>query len=267
MSDAVTKSAAHRAALEGKPIEIYGLKLWGITMGQYEEWAKCKNVWLARQSTFPVFCISMAFLDALLALDMQAMDDGGKPAGYINAVLYGIAMALRFDSNCLNGQDITISIDEKRRRMKAILVDTGDGNGKKEITPQQFNTIREIIAWMQGCELPDESMNDELLEAEADLAARNAPSLKYDLMDMQASVALACHVRIKDVMGWTILEFETARRAIDRAKKHLIAGIGETNGCKWEGGNPYPSWCFDRENTGSSALIAQSDFGKSKKHK
>ena len=247
MSKAVTEMDARSAALSGKPIEIYGLKLWGIQMRQYAEWAKCKNVWLARQSTFPVFCISMTFLDALLALDMKALDETGRPAGNINRILYGLALAMRFDAECLTDQDITISMDADTRKLKAIVIKRKDEDGYTEITPSQFNTLRQIVAWMQGDKTPDESMNDELLETAADLAERNAPALNYDLLDMEASVGLAYGKRIQDVMNWTILEFETSRRAIDRSRKYLICGIGATNGCKWEGGkqammllnNPY----------------------------
>ena len=266
MSDAVTKNAAHRAVFEGKPIELYGLKLWGIPMRQYEEWAKCKNVWLARQSTFPVFCISMAFLDALLALDLKAASEVGAPAGHINKILYGMALALRMDASSLNERNLTISIDEERGKLRAILVKQPGNGFFTEITPQKFNVIREAVAWMQGDEVPDESMNDELLETARDLAERNAPHLHYDLTDMQASVAAAYGIRIGDTMEWPILEFETVRRAIDRSRKNLICGIGATNGCKWEGGNPYPSWCFDREKEGSIALISPSQFGKAKTH-
>lgn len=262
MAQAVTQTAAHKAALEGKPLEVCGLKLWGISMGQYEEWAKCKNVWITRQSTFPVFCISMLFLDALLALDLKALEMTGAPAGYINRILYGLALALRKDANSIRDEDISIAIDEKTQSLKAIRV--RDGDGITEITPNRFNEIRKAVVWMQGDELPDESLNDELLETERFLAERNNTNLRYSLIDMEASVALAYGVRTRDVMAWSILEFETARRAIDRSKKHMICGIGATNGCKWEGGNPYPSWCFDRENNGTKALISQSEFAKTK---
>lgn len=267
MSKAVTEMDARSAALSGKPIEIYGLKLWGIQMRQYAEWAKCKNVWLARQSTFPVFCISMTFLDALLALDMKALDETGRPAGNINRILYGLALAMRFDAECLTDRDITISMDADTRKLKAIVIKRKDGDGYAEITPTQFNTVRQIVAWMQGDKTPDESMNDELLETAADLAERNAPALHYDLLDMEASVGLAYGKRIQDAMDWTILEFETSRRAIDRSRKYMICGFGATNGCKWEGGNPYPSWCFDKESNETSALISQSAFGKTKVNK
>lgn len=266
MSDAVTKNMAHRAVLEGKPIELYGLKLWGIPMRQYEEWAKCKIVWTARQSTFPVFCISMSFLDALLALDIQAMDETGTPAGYMNRILYGLCMALRMDVQSLTDGRLSLTIDESKKKLKAIVIRQPDGNGTAEITPHRFNAVRQAVAWMQGEEVPDESMNDELVEAASDLAQRNAPKLNYDLTDMISSVASAYGIRAREILEWPILEFESARRAVDRRLKYMICGIGATNGCKWDGGNPYPSWCYDRLSEGTAALISPDKFGKAKQH-
>ena len=265
MGKAVTETAAHRAALMDKPIEKFGLKLWGIKMGQYEEWAKCKNVWLSRQAAFPVSYMMIPFLDALFKMDMDAVDKVGLPLGYVNKILLGFVLALRMDENSVRDGNILLRLNEEERELKAIVIQTG---GKTtEITSAQFDEIREIVAWMQGDILPDESMNDELLETERELFDRNSPPLKYDLMDMEASVALACGVRTREVLDWPILEFERARRAIDRSKKHLICGIGATNGCKWDEGNPYPSWCFDRESDGTSALISAAQFGQAKVNK
>lgn len=264
MANAVTKDQAKRAVLEGKPIEIYGLKLWGIPMRQYEEWTKCKNVWMARQSAFPVFCISMPFLDALLALDLQAMDETGAPAGYMNRILYGLTMALRMDVQSLNDGKLSLIIDESRKKLEAITVRQTDEIGEVEITPRRFNAVRQAVAWMQGEEIPDESMNDELVEAANDLAQRNAPKLNYDLTDMISSVAAAYGIRARELYDWPILEFEAARRAVDRKLKYLICGIGATNGCKWDGGNPCPNWCFDRASEGTAALISPGQFGKAK---
>ena len=266
MGNAVTKNLAHRAVLEGEPIELYGLKLWGIPMRRYEEWAKCKIVWLARQSTFPVFCISMSFLDALIALDIQAMDETGAPAGYMNRILYGLRMALRMDVHGSSDGRLSLAIDESRKKLKAIVVRQSDGSKAVEITAQMFGEIRQAVAWMQGEEVPDESMNDELVEAASDLARRNAPKLNYDLTDMISSVASAYGIRTREIFDWPILEFESARRAVDRRLKYMVCGIGATNGCKWDGGNPYPSWCYDRLSEGTAALISPDKFGKAKQH-
>lgn len=266
MGTSASKNAAQQAALRGKPIERAGLTLWAITMNRYEEWAKCKNVWTARQSKFPVSCISLPFLEALFEMDMQAIDQTGNPKGYVYSILYGLGMALRMKEDCVRSGDIYLSIDEEKRKFNAIRVKRAGGS-EAEITAAQFGAIRKTVLWMNGEDEPDESENDELLEAERELAERNAPRLQYDLMDLEASVALAYRTRISDVMDWSILEFEACRRAVQREKKHLICGIGETNGCKWDNGNPYPSWCFDRIKDTSGALISQSQFGRQKTNK
>lgn len=259
------KANAQKAALSGKPIFKNGLFLWAIPMSGYEEWAQYKSVWTTRQSKFPVSCISLPFLEALFEMDMDAIDRTGKPAGLIYNIMYVLGMALRFGSNCVSNGTIYLKADEEKRKFRAIGVKAP--TGEVEITAETFNGIRQTVLWMNGEEMPDESENDELLETEQYLNEQNAPTLKYDLLDLEAAVGLAYGARLKDVMDWSVLEFETCRRAIQRDKKHLICGIGETNGCKWEGGNPYPSWCFDRNQATSAALIAQNKFGKSKTNK
>lgn len=266
MAKSELKHSAQRAALEGKPIEFMGLKLWAITMENYEEWMQCRNVWMARQSKFPVSCISMPFLEALFTLDMDSIKQTGKPAGLLYDVMHALGMALGLGRDCVKRKDIRIWVDEEEKQFRGILAKKPDGEWS-EITPGNFDFIRKIVLWMNGEEPPDESENDELLDAERELAQRAGHKLKYSLMDLEASVALAYRQRIRDVMGWSILEFEVSRRAIQRDKRHMICGIGETNGCKWEHGNPCPSWCYDRDAEGSGALIAQSEFGKAKAKK
>lgn len=267
MAKAVDEAAVHRAVLSGEPIEKGGITVWGIPMRQYEEWAKCKNVWLARQSTLPVSCITLPFLDAMFALDMAAIEQTGQPAGWLYNIMYAIGLSMRLGEDCVREQKIHIVADETEGKLECIRVHLGNG-GTADITSAQFTGIRKVIAWAQGDSLPDESLNDDLLQTESYLNAKNMPQLNYSLIDLKASVALACGIQIRDTDDWSILEFETMRRAIDRNKRFLICGIGATNGCSWEGGNPHPSWCFDRlENGVSSALIAQSNFGKSKKSK
>lgn len=266
MAKSGMKTAVQKAALCGQPIHRHGMDFWAISMGGYEEWAQYKSVWTARQSKFPVSCISLPFLEALFQMDMDAIDKTGKPAGLIYNIMYVLGMALRLGDDCIRDGSIYLITDEKQRKLLAIEAKLPTGETAR-ITSADFNEIRKIVLWMNGEEVPDESENDELLDTEQFLNERNAPALKYDLLDLEASVGLAYGCRVKDVMEWSVLEFEISRRAIQREKKHLICGIGETNGCKWEGGNPYPSWCFDREQGVSSALIAQSKFGKTKTNK
>ena len=260
MSNAVNETAVHRAVLRGKPIELYGLTMWGLPMRQYEEWAKCKNVWLSRQSTFPVFCVSLPFLDAMFALDIDAVSRTGQPEGWLYNIMYALGMALRLDEDCVKEQKIHIVADEEAGVLNCLRVHLPNGE-VVDITSGQFNKIRKVVAWANGDKLPDETLNDDLLETENFLNSKDAPPLDYNMIDLEASVALACGKQIRDVEEWSILEFETMRRAIDRNNRYWICGIGATNGCKWDGGNPTPSWCFDKSIEGkTSALVSMKRF-------
>jgi hypothetical protein len=141
------------------------------------------------------------------------------------------------------------SAEELLRRMQAVV----------------FSPMSQINAWM----IPnapwkqfayEKNMNNELLEDEKFIAQRLAGDLAFSLDDLLASVALNMHCRIRDMYGMSILEFEMARRAIDRGKKHLICGIAENSGTKWKGGNPYPSWCYDRKKAESATLTHISKY-------
>ena len=113
MGKAVDETAVHRIVLSGKPIEQYGLSMYGLPMRQYEEWAKCKNVWLARQSTFPVFCVSLPFLDAIFALDMDAIERTGQPEGWLYNIMYCLGLSLRLGDDCVREQKIHIVPDDE----------------------------------------------------------------------------------------------------------------------------------------------------------
>lgn len=263
MSKAVTKETVQTDTLNGKPTIIGGMKLHGLPMRQYEEWAECKSVLMLRQSTLPVFYTSLPFLDALLAMDKESIQQTGMPAGWLFRAIKALSMALRMDDDAVEKRSIEIIPDETETKINSIRVRM---NGEeKTINKSLFQRMRQIILWQQGDEMPDESLNDELLEAEQDIARQNAPHLQYSLIDLKASIACELNIRIKDIQEFSILEFETMRRAIDRSKKHMICAIAEGNGAKWKGGNPHPSWCYDKETTQSGALIAPGDFGKSKK--
>ena len=262
MSKAVTKEAVQTATLNGEGTCVGEFVLYGLPMRQYEDWAECKSVLMLRQSTLPVFCVSKPFLDALLALDLESINNTGKPAGWLFRVMKAISMALRMDPDAVAKQDIEIVPDETGTKITGIRVKQ---NGEEKIISKgQFHRMRQIILWQQGNELPDESLNDELLEAEQDIAEQSAPHLVFSLNDLRAAIAYELNIRMKDIQEFSILEFETMRRAIDRSKKHMLCSIAEGNGAKWKGGNPHPSWCFDKEITQSAALVAPGDFGKSK---
>lgn len=255
----LNKAIVTERVLNDEPIEVCGLKLYALPMSAYIDWNQCKSFLLARQAKFPVSCISMSYLEAVFALDVDHLKRTGKLAGWMHAILHAIALSLRMDNDSVDKGNVTITTDETGEKLRSILIKR-QGMQDAEITPGQFNILRKVIAWAQGDDLPDESLNDELLDTENELNERSSAKLRYDLTDLKASVALACGKQIRDVNKWSILEFEEMRRAVDRSKKHLLCAIASAQGAKWEGGNPYPSWCFDRQDDGSGALVSASKF-------
>lgn len=255
---AMTKEAVMRATLRNQPIEICGLKFYGMTIERYAEWQSMKSVLLMRQSKLPVLFLTMPFIDAMYALDMQHLEQEHKLAGTMYALLYTMAMSLRLPEGSVETQQIRIVT--AKDGLKGFYVAQQEEAQDVFIPKETFQTIRQVIAWQQGDDLPDESLNDDLLETEKDIAQANAANLNFNFDDLLASVALNMHTRIVNLLDMTILEFETMRRAIDRDKKYTICGIAENGGTTWKGGNPCPSWSFDRENKESGALVSASKF-------
>lgn len=253
----LNQQAVKRATLKGEPIELNGLKYHALTVDHYEEWLSDKSVLLARQSKLPVAFISMPFIDALFALDIATLEETMQLAGTMNAILHVMAMALQLPEDSVATKQI--GLVTHKMELKGFYVVREDGT-QTFIPKEEFPTIRQIIAWQQGEDIPDESLNDELLEDEQWINQRLAGNLDFDFDSLMASVALNANMRIRDAYKLSIIEFEMLRRAIDRDKKHLICGIAENSGTKWKGGNPYPSWCYDRKKAESGTLTHISKY-------
>lgn len=255
---ALTKETVKRAVLRNEPVILCGLKFYGITLDRYEEWQAVKSVLLVRQSTLPVLFISLPFIDALFALDIENLKETGQLAGAMNGILEAMTMSLRLPEDSVANKQIRLVTHNQE--LKGFYVAYQNEMQDVFIPKEVFPQIREIIAWQQGEEVPDESLNDDLLEDEKWIAQRNAGNLDFRFDDLLASVALNTRNRISDLYGMSILEFEMMRRAIDRDKKYLICGIAENSGTKWKDGNPYPSWSFDRKKAESGTLTHISKF-------
>jgi hypothetical protein len=136
-----------------------------------------------------------------------------------------------------------------------------DGEVLTRINPSQMGHIRELIALMNGVELPDEADNPELIQAEMDIQQMNqAFELDVNIDDMKATVAMNQRMRMKDLDDWTILEFDLMKQAIDREKHFMVYGIGEASGMvKFKNGNPVPSLFFNKKKE-SMAVISANAF-------
>ena len=255
-----------RAIRRGKPIELYGLTFYPLTMEHFEEWQGLKAVLLLRMATLPARLAVLPYLAAIYTAETDYYKEHSKTIGLYSAVMRLLELALRLPARedtpkqrgCIRQE--TSKDGEKLLRLHI----KQDGN-VFTITPQQFGRIRSLIAAQCGEKLPDEADNPELVEAEAEANARGSEDLILDLDDMLASVAVATGKSITEMDTMTIWEFNKTHRAVDRAKKFYLYGLAEANGGKIKGGNPCPSWCFDRQQGMKSLIDAnqwQRDVGK-----
>ena len=255
---AITKANVQRAVLKNEPFEAFGLRFYGFRVTDYEEWQNCKSVWLLRQSTLPVSYIMMPFVDALFSIDKESIVENGKPVGTMYALMQTLVTALRLPEGSVESRIISVVAHEGE--FKGFFIAPQDVPQGIFLRKEDFPEIRSIVAWQQGEEVPDESLNDDLLEEERIISEMNAGKLDYDMNGLMASVALNMNLRIQNVLDMSILEFETMRKAIDRDKKNMVCSIAESSGTTWKGGNPYPSWAFDKKKEGSAALTHISKF-------
>ncbi len=258
MSKELTQRERKARIHKGLPIEALGLQFYPITMADYEEFLECKVVLATRQTSLTkqsIDYLSMPFLSALWAYDFDLTMQQKKPILFERVIkLLYLSLRLEYDREKAFG---SIFVERNNPRILThIEVEQTDGQPVK-ITPLDFTTtIRPLLADMNGIELPDESENPDILQTEQAMAQESASKLKYDIETLIASVANACHLRECEIDEWTVAEFERRRQAIDRKLNYQVYAQAEMSGMvKFNNGNPCPSWCFDRAETLTGALI------------
>lgn len=241
----------------GEPIRECGVDLYPITMDHYEDFIQCKDALCLRLSSLPVRYVSLDYLSAVFALELDALSEGKEPSMATGGLffrlmrLFGLSLRIEMTAEKLNecifyrASEGNISIEYME------LTQTGaDGNPNTvKITPFQFSSIlRPLIAAQNQIILPDESENAELVDAyekKKQIQDRGV-ALKTDLDDLVSSVAYHSGVSDAEIMDWNVRDFENRRRAIERDKRYMLYAQAEMSGMvTFKNGNPYPSWCFD----------------------
>ena len=244
--------------LKDEPIEVCSLTLYPITMENYQIFRACRPALLLRLGTLPAVYAVKPYISALYALEMDSINNSGSAIGLLRQMMTLACLAMRLPVEYA-GELIRFLVD-KDDPSKLMKISIKQGDVMVQLTPGQFNKIRETIAIQNGEELPDEAENPELVEALNEKARQASPQLDENEFDLIASVAYKSGVRAKDVLSWTIREFEYRKRAIDRDISHLISGIVEANGMKYKNGNPAPSWCYDRQKSLLGAFRSEDDL-------
>lgn len=238
------------AVRKGEPIPWNGLTLYPILVEDYDKFSIAKTGITAQQQTLPGKYVVMRYLEALFALDYDVRAAGGPEGGLFSRVLLLLTLSLRLKvEKGADGREyipigIQTAMDNPR---KLIALKVRQGEAQAEITPKNFGELREILAAQNEVELPDETANPELVQAERDLAAQGSINLIPDSEALIYSVSVKTHIPVKNLLKWTIREFVLMERAIDRTTGHFIAALTEAAGAKYKNGNPFPSWKYDRE--------------------
>lgn len=233
---------------KGEPIAESELTFYPITMDYYDEFIRCKDALLLRQASLPVRYLSMNYLSALFAMEIDAIRANQPSAGMFQKAMLILHLSLRigFDIDELN-RNTCVKVDNDRIMLEHIVIKQNDKIVK--FTPLDFSTkFRKLIAEQNGLDLPDETENIDLVKGNEALKDINSKGkiLDVNLDDLIASVAYQSNTSEKDVMSWTVREFENRRKAIDRDKRYMLCGQGEMSGMvSFKNGNPSPSWCFD----------------------
>lgn len=259
MSKELTKRERKAKIRKGQPIEALGLQFYPITMADYEEFLECKSVLAIRMTSLAktnIEYLSMPFLSALWAMELDSISATGKPIGFFERTVRMLYLSLRleYDSQIVFSH---IYCDHNNpRNLLYIEVEQTDGKPVK-ISPAEFTTIvRPLIAEQNGIELPNESENPDIIQTEQQMQKDGESKIKYDIETLIASVASASNKRQSEIDDWTIREFETQKQALDRKINYMVYMQAEMSGMvKFQKGNPYPSWCFDRADTLTGALI------------
>lgn len=251
MNNGNTDKERRRKIIRGETIiDPCGFPSTPIKMGLFDEWTESKIAIMIRQTTMPFQYAAMPYLQAIFAMDA----DAGFQFGIVRNLVRLLSMASLLPET---GFNVWLSKKEPNR-INAISYSEGDVSFR--IEPKDFQRIRQLIAEQNGEELPDESENPELVEAESDIAAAKSIGIEYDYETMLDSVAYVTHRTKPELMDISIREFARLRKAIDRDKLFTLYASAELGGMvKFEKGNPVPSWCFDKKSE-SSALTPLSNF-------
>lgn len=262
-----TNADIMRSAKSGEPIRFKTLYLYPLTVKDYELLWSCESALSIRMATLPVTYAIMRYPEALFAIAIDGKDVvvNGEVVARANdwlRFLMLLCASLRIPLEQMRNA-IGFNVDKNDKRRLAFVtvkqfMETEENLEALDVS--DLISLREIIAMLNGRKLPDESENAELAQADIDIRSQSGIRLDINLDSLLASVARDQRVRIKDLLLWTIYEFELIRSAIERERRFTVYGIGENSGMvKFPKGNPFPSIFFDKP-AESSAVISASEF-------
>ncbi len=220
------------------PIEIYGLRIYPVTM---------KNIYEFRDSisTLQINPMELNFgemseqLSSLSYLELVTLFSHGDK-NFHERLHTILRLAFRVSDE---------SIRESVKNDKIILMVVQ--NGKEiELSSGKFNKVKDIILYQNAVEIINLKENQRILEANKRVDALNNASSTITIEDEIYSVAVASQLDIKDIEKWSINRFKRMTEACDNFINYKIFKSAEMSGfVKFKGGNPFKSWMSRSEDT------------------
>lgn len=250
-----------RAAIcDGEPVLWHGLSLYPVLVRDFEEFTQAKLSITAMQARFPMPYVAMPYLSAIFAMGADGYSQEDITPDLFARLILLLTLVLRLrEEEGETAEHFRLKTKAGTNQLTELTV---IAQGKiVPITPKDFNSLRRIIAEQNRVELPNEAQNPELVDAEADMMSVRGNDLEIDFESQKYSVAFVCGKSIKEINAMTIRDFIGLDGAADRVINHVVYAVAEKSGfVSFKGGNPYPSWRYDKRKGLSPALIAKEAF-------
>lgn len=220
----------------GTDEELFGLTFSPLTMDKYEFWLTHSGALTVRMSALPARYAIRPYIDALFMMAVERKD-----IRYLEfKMLMGLALGIP-EEHALSavGEQTTPT------GLKCLTVRWGET--LTALLPHQVDLIRKTLARQNGAVIPDESENAEIMEAEEQLKSLGGPmNLDLNLNTEIESVAAISGKSKEEIRNMSILEYNGLKKAHSRRMNYLVCALAEAYGSKFKGGNPTPTWLFDR---------------------
>lgn len=251
-----------KAVRRYKVIEVGGLRLYPVKVKDFDDFQLARPALEALQQSFPVALMSVPILQAMYQLDFEAAVSGQPVTGLFSSAILGLALALRLGEGLdAEGRmkQFTIRADKNDPKRLKSLSALLNGEEMIEITPVKYAKLRPIIAAQNGVQQESDDANPELVKAERDLAALNAPKLNVNVEQLISSVATLTNAEEDEIEEWPIRKLQTRGESLRRALDYVVCGVGGAFGGFGKGGNPVPHPFYEREDE-ASVHMALEDF-------
>lgn len=241
-------------------VETCGLTLWPVTVENAQLFSAARTALDVVPQSLPVALISMPVMDAFYRLDLETLKETGKTLGLLSSIVLLLRLALRLGAGGSGetlADGVRIFPDEKKTgRLREIVFLTNEGETIR-VSPRTFQKIRPIIAAQNGVDIPSDTANPEILEAERLMAMKEMDRLDPKLTDKIIFVAQGSGVPEEEIWNWPLLKLERHAAVHRRRLDYLAVATGQMSGMvKFTDGNPVPSpyWARKRGLTSLQSL-------------